>query len=876
MEIVKFENYSFKYPNEDIPALSDINLSIKAGEFITVCGKSGCGKSTLLRSIKPIIAPHGTQSGRIILDGKNLLDVSEEEQVKKIGFVLQNPDNQIVTDKVWHELAFGLESLGMNTDDIRIKVAETASFFGIQKLFHDDVSSLSGGQKQLLNLASVMVMQPDILILDEPTSQLDPISAEDFIKTLLKINKEIGTTIILSEHRLNDVFPISDRVLVLDYGQVIAQGTPADVGIKLKELEHEMFFAIPAPIRVFADVPNQFECPLSISDGRRWLSEIVRDKEIKRIPEHTEAAVTNSVAVELKNVWFKYQSGGEYILKDMMLTAQTGEIYSVVGGNGTGKTTLLSVIAGDNVPQRGKVFIYGEEIKGSNTTIAVLPQNPQTLFIKKTVEDDLTEMLAFSEMSKEDKQAEIDRVIKLCELGGIKKRHPYDLSGGEQQRAALAKILLLKPKIILLDEPTKGIDASFKARLADILNKLKDSGVCIVIVSHDIEFCAQYSDRCGLMFDGVIVSEGTPNKFFSDNNFYTTAVNRMSRGIIPNAILAEDIINALGQNPTKIVSKNVVIPVCENLNQKTTESKTEKKLAGKIFTSFIFGALFFLAVYFFHNRFTNERLCIVQAVELILLALAINPFLPKRLIGNAENKEDKTDRRLNKRTFLAMLIILLAVPMTIFIGFYILHDRKYYFISMLIIFETMIPFFFAFENRKPKARELVVISVLCAIAVAGRMAFYMLPQFKPIAAIVIIAGVAFGGEAGFLVGAITGFVSNFFFGQGPWTPWQMFAFGIIGFLAGALFKKGLVSKTKTSLCIFGGLSVVLIYGGIMNPASAIMFQGTPNIEMILSSYVLGMPFDIVHGISTVFFLWILSEPFIEKLDRIKTKYGLIK
>ena len=232
--------------------------------------------------------------------------------------------------------------------------------------------------------------------------------------------------------------------------------------------------------------------------------------------------------------------------------------------------------------------------------------------------------------------------------------------------------------------------------------------------------------------------------------------------------------------------------------------------------------------------------------------------------------------KISKRTKVAALLILIVIPLTILFGIFFLNDRKYYVISLLIIIYTMIPFFMVFENRKPKVRELIIIAVLSAIGVAGRGAFFMLPQFKPVVAIVIISGVCFGGEVGFLVGAMTGFVSNFFFGQGPWTPWQMFCFGIIGFLAGVLFQKGKLKKKKIPLCIFGGLSTFFIYGGIINIGSLLMFSSKFTIKGLIATYISGIPFDLVHSIATVFFLFILSQPMIEKLDRIKIKYGFIE
>ena len=236
----------------------------------------------------------------------------------------------------------------------------------------------------------------------------------------------------------------------------------------------------------------------------------------------------------------------------------------------------------------------------------------------------------------------------------------------------------------------------------------------------------------------------------------------------------------------------------------------------------------------------------------------------------------KKKNKIGKRTKISAMLILIAIPLTILFGVFFLNDRKYYFISILILIYTMIPFFMIFEDRKPQGRELIVIAVLSAIAVAGRGAFYMLPQFKPVVAIVIIAGVCFGAESGFLVGAMSGFVSNFFFGQGPWTPWQMFCFGIIGFIAGILFKKGRLEKNKLQLCIYGGLSTFFIYGGIINIGSLLMFTSHFSFKALMATYASGIPFDLVHAVATVFFLFIISNPMIEKLDRIKIKYGFIE
>lgn len=867
VEKIKIKNLIFSYPNSEKTALNDINLTINQGEFVTICGKSGCGKSTLLRHLKPILTPHGKTSGEIYFDGKSIYDLSDREQAENIGFVMQNPDNQIVTDKVWHELVFGLESLGINSAEIRSKVAEMASFFGIQNWFYENVTNLSGGQKQILNLASVMVMNPTLLLLDEPSSQLDPISAHDFFTMLERINTELGVTIILSEHNLSEVFPLSDKVVVMEDGKITAENTPYKIGEELKQ--NSMFAALPTPTKIYySSGNNSGNCPITIRDGHKWL-------EKQQINEHFEFKseknrINTEPILELKDVWFRYEKNSDDILKGLSFKVHENEFYAIVGGNGVGKSTALSVISKINKPYRGKVFI------NDDTKVAVMPQNPQSLFLKKSVLEELYD--AVFDVEKEKRKNEIEYVIKLCELDNLLENHPYDLSGGEQQRVALAKMLLRKPDLLVLDEPTKGLDACFKRKLATILKSLQKNGMTVLMVTHDIEFCAEYADICAMFFDGKIVSEAPPRKFFAENNFYTTSAKRMADGIIENAVLDKDIIRALGGEAEDLTETNdelnYILPKKTVIKQGKKEYK--KLNVHNVVLGIVFVILFVMTQCLFCGRYDNWKNYVAQTISILFIAVAMLNLIPRKKLGKELIQNEKSKRKISKRTKIATLLILFLIPLTIFIGIYYLGDKKYYFISLLIILETMIPFGFAFENRKPKARELVIISALCAIGVAGRTAFFMLPQFKPVAAIVIISGVAFGGETGFLVGAITAFVSNFFFGQGPWTPWQMFSFGIIGFLAGIMFQKGILRKTKTDMCLFGFVATFVIYGGIMNPASVIMWQSNININMVLSSYVMGMPFDFIHAVSTVFFLFFAAEPMLEKLERIKIKYGLIE
>ena len=528
-------------------SLENVSLTIEQGEFLVLCGKSGSGKSTLLRQLKTVLTPNGKRTGEILFRGVPLKQVSDREQSEKIGFVMQNPDDQIVTDKVWHELAFGLESLGCDQKTMRGRVAEMACYFGIQDWFHRDVATLSGGQKQLLNLASIMAMQPEVLILDEPTSQLDPIAASDFLNTVRKINTELGTTVIITEHRLEDIFPYADRAVVMEKGRVIADDTPGKVGQLLFEQANPMFAAMPTPVRVYYGAGGTGESPLTVRQGRSWLSrEFPKEPSIKAISAPALPEEIENPALALKELWFRYEKDSPDILRGVSAEVPAGSLYAILGGNGAGKSTTLKAISGICRPYRGKVTLFGKPVEKYKSSelfhgcLAMLPQDPKSLFVKKTVREDLAEMT-------KDKQ-EIERIAALCQVTELLDSHPYDLSGGEQQRAALAKVLLTNPKMLLLDEPTKGIDSFFKETFADILSDLKKQGITIVMVSHDVEFCARYADIVSMFFDGQVLTTDTPRRFFGANSFYTTAAHRMSRHVFEGAVTAEDVIRLYKKN----------------------------------------------------------------------------------------------------------------------------------------------------------------------------------------------------------------------------------------------------------------------------------------------------------------------------------------
>lgn len=539
MEIFNIENLSFKYSGCDEKAIEDVSLSIKKDEFIVLCGATGSGKSTLLKMLKRELTPLGELTGDVYFKNKKLNELTAKESVSSIGFVMQRPEHQIVTDKVWHELAFGLENLNVPKSKIAARIAETSCFFGIENWYERNVSELSGGQKQLLNLAAVMVMQPEVLILDEPLSQLDPIAASEFVAMLKKINTELSTTIIIAEHSLEEIIPLCDKLVVMEKGSVLFQGSAGEVISKLKN-NSEIMCAMPLAAQLFNSLNLSGECPLTVKKGRKMIENNFENK-IRLLPNEDYHHSKNK-ALEFKDVFFRYERNGSDILK-LDFSIYENEIFFILGGNGSGKTTTLSVAAGIYKPYSGKIKVFGKKINDYKNQslyrncLALLPQDVQTMFLKNTVKEELEEF-----------GKEIDFLFDFTPLYN---KHPYDLSGGQQQLLGLAKVLALKPKLLLLDEPTKGLDAYTKKAFSKILKKLKENGITIVAVTHDIEFAAVCADRCALFFKGNIVSQAPPTEIFSENHFYTTAASRMTRGFFDNAVTMEQTLQLCAINAGK-------------------------------------------------------------------------------------------------------------------------------------------------------------------------------------------------------------------------------------------------------------------------------------------------------------------------------------
>lgn len=522
MAFLSVKNLSFSYPHSPQANLKDVSFDIQQGDFNLLCGSSGSGKSTLLSLIKHDIAPYGKVEGEIMMEGRKIQDYSGAERSQKIAMVFQHPDDQIVMDTVEAELVFAMENLAFPQDQMRKKVAEIAGYFSLEELFKESVENLSGGQKQILNLASVLILDPDIIILDEPTSQLDPIAANDFISLLRQINKDFGVTILMAEHRLDEVFDLADQVIVLDHGQVIYQEPPRELCEKLTK-EDDIYHYLPTASLLYLEFQPYFtkqSCPLNVREARQILADcpckIVSNASLsKREPSEN--------LVRLHAIDFQYGPKMDLVLDNLSMDIQKGSIHTIMGANASGKTTLLKILAGLLKPQHGKIKFDGAK----DLKIAYLPQNPALFFIEETLMDEYRQIVKQHQVEEGDEV--IFKALQTFKMTAYKDRHPYDLSGGELQKAALIGCLLSQPDLLLVDEPSKGLDPLAKKDLLSIFKKLQDQGLTIVMVSHDVAFAADLTDQVSLLFKGQISLTTDRDTFFRNNMFYSTQMNRISR-----------------------------------------------------------------------------------------------------------------------------------------------------------------------------------------------------------------------------------------------------------------------------------------------------------------------------------------------------------
>lgn len=552
MEMVNIANLSFSYPDTDEKVLDNLSLGVEDGEFVVICGPSGCGKTTLLRLMKKELSPVGNQLGDITYRGKPLDNWDEQLLAEEIGFVFQDPDNQIVMDDVMQEMVFGMENIGLSHVEMRKRVAEMVHFFGMEDLMEKKSTTLSGGQKQTLNLLSVLLLKPKILLLDEPTSQLDPVAAKNLLMMLERLNNEMGMTIILVEHRLEELFAPADRIVMMDGGKIAHEGAGREVIQSVYHSSDTVFSPyIPSIAQLYLEKkthPVTAHTPLTVKEARQWLINAdfyhfdaagsVTSNQLENLGR------TSDSFLSLKDVYFQYERHAPHILRKLSFSVEKGEYMALVGGNGSGKTTLLKACMGLLKPQRGSVQLSNKEtskqkVPDLSQKIAYLPQNPRTYFVHDSLRKEMQETVQRNDVT--DGKRKIDELTERFGIGYLMGRHPYDCSGGEMQKAALSCMLLAHPEILFVDEPTKGLDPLSKKQLAHLLSDLNNEGLTIVMVTHDIEFAALHAKRCAMLFNGEIAADGTPEEILEDNYFYTTAINRATRsGNVPEVLTLEE------------------------------------------------------------------------------------------------------------------------------------------------------------------------------------------------------------------------------------------------------------------------------------------------------------------------------------------------
>ena len=541
MVFLETKNLSFKYLDNSF-TLSDINFSLDKGDFCLVVGKTGCGKTTLLKLLKKEITPSGELKGLVKIDGFDLKDYDSS----KIVYMFQNPSRQIVSDKVYHEIAFGLEARGLEKGVIETKLAEIVNYLDINDLLEKHTMKLSGGEAQLVSLASLLVLDPEVILLDEASSQLDPLTRKKFLEILKRINQDFGITIILVEHNLEDVLEFTDKIIVLDKGKMIYFG-----------LKEEAINFLASNKQYFAFLPKTLQISKYLDLGSllhlKDVKEALKNKYKNEINFSYETKVFEKEIIKAEDLYYRYSKKEKDVLEKLSLTVYDNEILGLVGGNGVGKTTLLKNLAGIRSFYSGKIEIENKNIrkyKGNTlykNLIAYLPQDPLTLFLKRTVGEDLEYYVKSLDLDK----ALLEKLLVKFDLKPLLEMSPYDLSGGELQKAAFTKILLSKPKILFLDEPTKGMDFSLREELKEILMDLKAKGATIIIATHDLEFIASVADRVGIMFNGKVLSLTDSHSFFSNSNFYTTVASLASRDLYDKVITVPELVEIAKKNGIK-------------------------------------------------------------------------------------------------------------------------------------------------------------------------------------------------------------------------------------------------------------------------------------------------------------------------------------
>ena len=605
MALIEFDNFTFAYLNSDGTesqdnSLDEISLEIDYGDFVLLCGPSGSGKTTLLTNLKKELMPAGRRAGEIRFKGIRIQDLDDISSACDIGYLFQNPDSQIVTDTVIQEIAFPLENIGLPTEEIRNRISEIVAFFGINDILHKNVNELSGGQKQLVNLCSLLVLRPQVLLLDEPMSQLDPIASYEFLSIVRRLNEEFSITVIMSEHKADSIFPFIDKAVFLKDGRIEFVDNAHNI---CKEVIDDEIFEnyLPVVTKIHNSLSDKYpslsklNTPLSIREGRRCLNTIHDDlikisegignsnnfdsanlhhtskkyhsQEKSGILDRLPFNGNGNALIRMDGIYFAYEKEN-LILKNVDFDLNEGDFVSLIGGNGVGKSTFLQLLVGILKPIKGKVK-YRKKIR-----LAYVHQNPMIHFSKDNVREEFLESLlesgllngngidfnrsSYENLLKLSSEEFVDsdilnglefdcikfkfrELIEFFDICDLIDKHPYDCSGGEQQKIVIVKALLQNADVLVLDEPTKGLDPISSKNLARILNSLRDNGLTILMTSHDLDFVANNCKRCLMLFDRDIQIDDDPKVIFAENNFYTTFVNRMVKDYLPEIVTLDDL-----------------------------------------------------------------------------------------------------------------------------------------------------------------------------------------------------------------------------------------------------------------------------------------------------------------------------------------------
>lgn len=542
MAIIQCESFSFTYNDGKEKSLDSIDLEVNAGEIILIQGETGSGKSTLLKSFKKELLPFGSKEGTIIIDDCPVEGMSLNQSAEKVGFVFQDPLNQVVCDTVEAELAFGMENIGKSKTEISERIAELSIYFGMSHWMTRELSSLSTGELQLVNLASIIAMAPDILLLDEPLAQLDPVSKERFLNILFKLNDDFNLTILIVEHELDLLYAHCDQVIVLKEGQIIEQGTPRKVAEDCWQSEKINYLPIPA--HIFHLLEGKGVVPINIKEGIRFISKVEGLDKMSHIDKTKEV---KGETLKIRNLTFRYDRQSTYILEEVDLTLKEGDILCLFGANGSGKTTLLKVIIGVLKNKQGKIW-WNQVRMTSKTletylgeTIGYLPQNPSGLLFSGTVAENLVEVMTYHKVDLIEQRMRMKELLSELDLKYLEHRKIDTLSYGEKQLVALSKVFILRPQLVLLDEPTKGLDRKKKETVERFLRKKGSEGITMIITSHDPDFASEVGSLCTLLFRQKLTPLQTPTHFFSKHHFFTTTVKKVVHQRLKDVVTMSDL-----------------------------------------------------------------------------------------------------------------------------------------------------------------------------------------------------------------------------------------------------------------------------------------------------------------------------------------------